>query len=64
MTSVYIKYWKQRDHGTFPAVLFDLSGTTDTVRSPNNSVEPFPKLFKLDEHLGTPHITFTFEYYK
>jgi hypothetical protein len=64
MTSVCIKYWKQSDHGTFKAVLVDLSGNTDTKRSPNNSAEPFPQLFKLVEHLGMTHTTFTFEYYK
>lgn len=62
MTSVYIKYWKQSDHGTFKAVLFDLSGNKDTIRSPNNSAEPFQKLFKLVEHLRTTHVTFTSEY--
>lgn len=51
-------------HGTFKAVLFDLSGNKDTIRSPNNSAGPFPKLFQLDEHSGTSHITFAFVYYK
>jgi hypothetical protein len=50
-------YWDESgsDNGTFKAVHFDLSGTTDTLKSPNNSAYPSKKLLQLVDPFGTTH---------